>query len=513
MPPYWKGDALSIMENTILRVSNVSKLYPGVRALNDVSLDIKRGEVRAIIGENGAGKSTLVKCIMGVEKPQAGSIKLQYHGNWVTPKNAVEAKAYGMHANYQHVNIAKELSVAENYFLGKMPLRLGLVDWKKVHQESKKIIDRFSLGIDSRARICDLPIAMQAMITISKISVNDELNLVIFDEPTALLENDKVEILYNYIRELKANNVSVIYISHRLEEIMDICDSVTVLKDGAFVTTMDVRDVDKDMLISLMVGRDIHNIYDITHINPGQELIRVENLGKGKCFKDISFSLRSGEILGFFGLIGSGRTEVMRSIFGADPYTSGQVYVKDKPVQIRTPLEAMHQGIGLLPENRHEGGLALELSVKENINMGSFDLISKYSVINLKKETLRAEEYIRNMRIKTPSDTQQVKNLSGGNQQKVVISKLLCRSPEVLIFDEATVGIDVGAKDEIYKLIEKLSSQGKGIILISSYLPEVMGLADRMIIMYKGQIVKELDSQSIRQMEEKDILKIASNYT
>lgn len=500
------------MENTILKVSNLTKLYPGVRALDDISLEINRGEVRAIIGENGAGKSTLVKCIMGVEKPQSGSVKMQYHGKWVTPKNAIEAKEYGMHANYQHVNIAKELSVAENYFLGRMPLKQGIVDWGKAHRESKKIIDQFSLNIDPRSKICDLPIAMQAMVTISKISVNDEINLVIFDEPTALLENEKVEILYKFIRELKANNVSVIYITHRLEEVMSICDTVTVLKDGSYVTTRDVKDVDKDMLISLMVGRNIHNIYDISHSKPGQELLKVENLSNGKRYKNVNFSLRRGEVLGFFGLIGSGRTDVMRSIFGADPYTQGQVFINGQAVQIKNPFDAMQKGIGFLPEDRREGGLALELSVKENINMGSFDLISKFSVISLKKERLRAGQHIKSMRIKTPSDTQQVKNLSGGNQQKVVISKLLCRNPEVLIFDEATVGIDVGAKDEIYKLVEELASQGKGIILISSYLPEVMGLSDRMIVMYKGQVVKELSSSDIKNMEEKDILKIASNY-
>lgn len=499
------------MENTILEVSNVTKLYPGVRALDDVSLTIKRGEVRAIIGENGAGKSTLVKCIMGVEKPQTGIVKVQHKGNWVTPKSAIEAKGYGMHANYQHVNIAKELSVAENYFLGKLPLRHGLVDWNKIYRESQKIIDKFSLDIDPRAKICDLPIALQAMVTISKISVNDELNLVIFDEPTALLENEKVEILYDYIRELKARNVSVVYISHRLEEIMSICDTVTVLKDGTYVTTEEVKNVDKDTLIALMVGRSIQNIYGISRETPGQELLKVADFGDGKCFKDINFTLYRGEVLGFFGLIGSGRTEVMRSVFGVVPHTEGQIYIQGQPVDIKSPFDAMKHGVGYLPENRREGGLALELSVKENINMGSFDMISKYAMISLKKESQRAREVIRNLRIKTPSEIQKVENLSGGNQQKVVIGKLLCRQPEILIFDEATVGIDIGSKDEIFKLIEQLTSQGKGIILISSYLPEVMGLADRMIIMYQGRIVKELSSEEISDLEEKDILKIASN--
>lgn len=499
------------MGDEVLRIQNVSKSYPGVQALKDVSFSINRGEVRAIIGENGAGKSTLIKCIMGVEKPQTGHIEMFYNGNWVTAKSAVEAKSFGMHANYQNVNIAKELSVAENYFLGRMPVRHGIVDWKAVYAMSRKVIDKFALGIDPRAKILELSVAMQAMVTISKISVNDQINLVIFDEPTALLENDKVDILFRYIQELKDQGVSVIYISHRLEEIMVICDSVTVLKDGTYVDTRSVKEVNKDILISMMVGRDIQDMYGIAHAKMGEELLRVHDLNHHKHFRNINFSVHSGEILGFFGLVGSGRSEIMMSLFGADKCTSGEVFVRGKPVAIRSPMDAMRFGIGLLPENRREDGLALELSVKENINMSSYDIISKFSIISLKKEAGRAKEYIEKIRIKTPSQMQPVKNLSGGNQQKVVISKLLCRDPDVLIFDEATVGVDVGAKEEIFKLIEKLAAEGKGIILISSYLPEVMGLADRMIIMYEGEIVGELDGEALKNMEEKDILKIASN--
>lgn len=494
----------------ILKIENVSKIYPGVRALNDVSFTVNKGEVRALIGENGAGKSTMIKCIMGVEQPNEGKIELKYKDKWVSPQNAVEAKDYGMFANYQHVNIAKELSVAENYFMGRLPLKGGLVDWKKISGDSQKVIDKFGLDINPREKISSLPVALQEMVTISKISVNDEINLVIFDEPTALLEDDKVEILYNYIRELKENGVSIIYISHRLEEIMEICDTVTVLKDGTYVDTKDISEVNKDMLVSMMVGRDIDDIYGIKHFTPGDELLRVENLTHKKHFKDINFNVHAGEILGFFGLVGAGRSEIMKCIFGADSVESGSIYVKGEKVNIKNPLEAMKHKIGFIPEDRREEGLAMPLSIKTNINLSSYDMISAAGIINLKKENERANQYQKAIAIKTPSIEQKVENLSGGNQQKVVVSKLLCRDPDVLIFDEPTVGVDVGAKEEIYKLIEQLAEQGKGIILISSYLPEVMGLSDRMIIMSEGEIVGELSKEELEHTEEQGILKTAS---
>lgn len=499
------------VDHTILNIENVSKTYPGVKALNNVSFSIQKGEVRALIGENGAGKSTLIKCIMGVETPDSGKVELQYKGDWVTAKNAIEAKELGMHANYQHVNIAKELSVAENYFLGKMPItKAGFINWKKVNEDSLAILKKFDLDVDPRMMIRELPVAMQEMISISKISVNDEINLVIFDEPTALLENDKVEILYKYIRELKENGVSVIYISHRLEEIIEICDTVTVLKDGTYVDTKAVGELDKDSMVSMMVGRSVEDIYGIRHAQAGEELLRVENMTHETYFKNISFDVHRGEIVGFFGLVGAGRSEVMKCIFGADKLASGSIYIKGKKVSIKNPLDAMKNSIGFIPEDRREEGLALELSIKTNINMSSYDMISTAGFINLGKEDQRAKEYEKKIAIKTPDVLQAVKNLSGGNQQKVVVSKLLCRDPEVLIFDEPTVGVDVGAKEEIYKLMEQLLAEGKGIILISSYLPEVMGLSDRMLIMSDGEIVGEISKEEIVRTEEREVLKIAS---
>lgn len=499
------------MQDTILKVEHVSKFYPGVVALDDVSLELKRGEVRALVGENGAGKSTLIKCIMGVEKPDKGKITMNYDDRWIVNNNALEAQNHGVFANYQHVNIAPFLSIAENYYLGRMPrTRLGTVDWKKAFGDSQKIIDKFELGVNPKAKISELPIAMQAMVTISKISVNDDIRIVIFDEPTALLENEKADILFNYIRELKAQGVSIIYISHRLEEIIDICDSVTVLKDGAYVDTRPVSDVTKDSLISLMVGREMSNIYDIRHMEPGEEVLRLENFSDGKHYTDVGFSLRKGEILGMFGLVGAGRSEVMRGLCGVDRRISGKIYLHSKETDIRSTKDALRAGIGFLTEDRRTDGVALQLPIKQNINMNSYSMIAKGGVISLRTEQDRAVKYARDVNVKTPSIMQLVENLSGGNQQKVVVAKLLCRDPEVLIFDEPTVGVDVGAKQEIYRIVEKLISEGRSVILISSYLPEVMGLSDRLIVMAHGRITAEYGPEELKSLTEEDVLRSAS---
>ncbi|MGL5437633.1 MAG: sugar ABC transporter ATP-binding protein [Lachnospiraceae bacterium] len=498
-------------EEILLKIDGVVKTYPGVQALKGITTTIKKGEVRALVGENGAGKSTLIKCIMGVETPTEGKVEINCNREWKTPKNAIEAKNLGMHANYQHVNIAKDLSIAENYFLGRLPKnKFGAVDWHRINNESRDVIDKFHLNVNPTDVISKLPIAMQAMVTISKISVNENIRLVIFDEPTALLENEKVATLFNYIKELKENGVSVIYISHRLEEIMEICDTVTIMRDGTYVETKDIKDVDKDYLISRMVGRTMVDIYNIERQKPGKELLRVEHL-TGKQFQDVSFNLRAGEILGFFGLVGAGRSEVMRAIFGVDKIKSGEVYLRGKRVTIQSSKDAMLQGIGFLTEDRRHDGLALQQNVELNTNMYSYDMISKGPIISLKKERQRAEEYKVKIGIKTPSIKQCVSNLSGGNQQKVVIAKLLCRDPEVLIFDEPTVGVDVGAKDEIFKIIEGLTKQGKGVIIVSSYLPEAMGLADRLVVMSEGYVTGIIETEELKQIQEEDVLRMASD--
>lgn len=502
---------MHMVEDTILKIENISKFYPGVTALNDVSFTVKKGEIRALVGENGAGKSTLIKCIMGVERPDEGRILMNYDGEWIENTDALQAQEHGVHANYQSVNIAPDLSIAENYYLGRQPKnKFGLVDWAKMKENSQKVIDHFQLHVEPNDQIRTLPIAMQAMVTISKISVNEDIRLVIFDEPTALLENDKVDVLFKFIDELKKSGVSIIYISHRLEEIIQICDSVTVLKDGVFVDTKPIEDVTKDSLIAMMVGREMTDIYEIAHPKRGGELLRVEGFSDTKHFKDIGFTLYHGEVLGFVGLVGAGRSEVMRALYGVEKRLSGDVFIEGKKVSIDKPSDALKNGIGFLTEDRRADGLALQLPVKININMNSYEMIAKSGIISLSKETARAKDYTKRIGVKTPSIQQLVENLSGGNQQKVVIAKLLCRDPEILIFDEPTVGVDVGAKAEIYKLIEQLTAQGRGVILISSYLPEVMGLSDRLIVMSQGKITAEFDKQALKTLREEDVLKKAS---
>ena len=494
----------------ILKIEHVTKRFPGVVALKDVSFSVRQGECHALVGENGAGKSTLIKAIMGVHHVDEGNIKVLYNGKYISPQNAIEAKQLGLYANYQHVNFANGLSVGENYFLGRQPRnKLGLVDWKTVYSKSRKILDEFKLhDIDEKMPIGKLPLALREMVTISAILAHDNIQLVIFDEPTAQLEDDKVEQLFDFIHELKRRNISVIYITHRLEEIPRICDRVSVLKDGSYVTTKDVKDVTSDDLITLMIGREIGDIYYFEHGTPGAEALRVDKLTQPGKYKDISFSVRNGEILGFFGLVGSGRSEVMRAIFGADKFESGDIYLKGKKVKLNTPLEAMKAGVGLVPEDRQKEGLALGLTVKHNINLNSYDLICKYGLVNGKRETERAEEYVRKISIKTPSIQQTARNLSGGNQQKIVISKLLCRDLDVFIFDEPTVGIDVKAKQEIYQLIGELVNQGKAVIVVSSYLPEVIGLSDRIVVFSEGRVSGILEQRE--QMTEETILKLAS---
>lgn len=501
-------------EDIVLKVENISKSYPGVKALQNVSLTIRKGEIRALLGENGAGKSTLIKCIMGVEKADEGTISINCDGVWKKPQSVAESKACGMYANYQNVNIARELSIAENYFLGCAPTtKFGTVNWKLMNQESQKIIDKFEMDVNPSEKISELPVALQEMVTISKISVNEDLRLVIFDEPTALLENDKVEILYKYIRELKSQDVSIIYISHRLEELMEICDTVTILKDGQYVDTKKIVEVDKDILVSLMVGREVGELYNIEHTESGKELLCVKNVSSSNMFKNVSFELHEGEILGFAGLVGAGRSEVMRAVFGAEKLDEGEIYIKGNKVEIKTPRDAIKNGIGFLTEDRRFDGLALPLSVKINTNMYSYDAISRAGIVDRQKEKLRAEEYKEKIGVKTPNIEQCVENLSGGNQQKVVIAKLLCRNPDILIFDEPTVGVDVGAKQEIYKIMEMLIKQGKGIILISSYLPEVMGLSDRMVVMAEGHVAGVLNREELKVVTEEDVLRIASSIT
>lgn len=489
----------------VVEMKKINKEFPGVKALTDVDLDIRKGEVHALVGENGAGKSTIIKILMGVYSKTSGEIYLD--GKKVVFKNPLQAQQAGLAAVYQDINLAQHLSVAENFFMGKLPkTRYKTVDFKKMYKETKEVLDFLEVHVDPRMPIKHLSVAQQEMISIGK-AYHQNAKVIIFDEPTALLTNDETEQLFKIIRLLKEKKVSIIYISHRLEEIFEISDRVTVLKDGVKMGTLNTKETNQDELIRLMVGRDVDDMYEIEKPIPTDTVLRVENLSREGEFEDISFDVKKGEIFGIYGLVGSGRTEIVKCIFGANSKDRGAIYLKGKEVDFRSPKDAIESGIALLPENRKTEGLAMTLSVATNINMVATENFSKNGIIDNRKSYEVAEKYVKALRTKTPSIHQVVKNLSGGNQQKIVISKWLAKGSDIFIFDEPTVGVDVGAKREIYKILEELLKEGKSIILISSYLPEIMALADRMMVLYEGKQMGILDKT---EYSEEDILRLAS---
>ena len=492
-------------ENTFVQMEKICKNFPSVKALDDVSIAFKQGEIHAIVGENGAGKSTLIKILMGVYPETSGEIYIE--GEKANITDPVKSKSLGLSAVYQDVTIAGDLTVAENFFLGNIPKnKMGLVKWRTMYEVAQKALDTLNIEVDARALVKDLPVAKQEMVVIAKKNF-DKSKLMIFDEPTALLANEEVQELFKIIRQLKSEGAAIVYISHRLEEIFEICDVVTVLKDGKLVDTMAVSETNEEDLIAKMVGRTIEDMYSIEHCKAGDKIFEVKGLTKEGVFKDISFDVRKGEILGFFGLVGSGRTEIMRAIFGADKYDAGEVTINQESLKIKNPTDAIKSGIGFLPEDRKMQGLTLEMNVKENVNLASYPDISKLGLINLIQENTNASEFIEKLRVVTPSVSQKVLNLSGGNQQKVVMAKWLCKDSSIFIFDEPTVGIDVGAKTEIYKLLQELLERGNAVIMISSYLPEIMGIADRIAVVSEGKIMGFVERPDF---DEEELLKLAS---
>jgi len=488
-----------------VRMENICKDFPSVKALQDVSITFNTGEIHAIVGENGAGKSTLIKILMGVFRETSGVIYIE--GTKVDISNPVVSRSLGLSAVYQDVTIAGDLTVAENFFLGNIPKnKLGLVRWGYMYEVAQKALDALNIKVDAHSLVKDLPVGQQEMVVIAKKNF-DRSKVMIFDEPTALLANEEVRELFKIIRQLKNEGAAIVYITHRLEEIFELCDVVTVLKDGKWVDTLPVSKTTEDELISKMVGRTIEDMYSIQHFEQGEKVLEVKNLSKMGEFENINFKLHKGEILGFFGLIGSGRTEIMRSIFGADMLDSGEVVVNGKKRSIKSPVDAINLGIGFLPEDRKTQGLTLEMSVKENINLASYSEISNLGLINLKQEQLNANEYVNKLRVVTPGINQKVLNLSGGNQQKVVVGKWLCKNSSIFIFDEPTVGIDVGAKTEIYKLFQELLKDGNAVIMISSYLPEIMGITDKIVVISEG---KYMGTVARSDYDEEELLKMAS---
>lgn len=496
----------------LVKLVDIKKEFPGVKALKGVSLEILPGEVHGLVGENGAGKSTLIKIMMGAHTATSGEIYIDGERQHI--HNPQQAKALGLGAVYQDVTLAPHLTVAENFFLGCQPRKGGLVDWKTMYRSVQKTLDELNIRVSAKARINELTIGQQEMVTIAKV-VYQNAKVIVFDEPTALLANEEVQLLFNMIGQLREKGYGIVYISHRMEEIFELCDRVTVIKDGTYVDTVKTSDVCEDKLVQMMVGRDVEDLYNLQRPDMGECVLEVNGLTRKGSFENISFSVHRGEIFGMFGLVGAGRTEVCRAIFGADPYEAGEVTILGKSVHHRHPMEAIENSIAFLTEDRKKEGLCLGLSVEKNVNLASYPMISRSGIINLKKERQRAEEYRKALAIKTPSVQQLCKNLSGGNQQKVVIAKWLCRDSDVFIFDEPTVGVDVGAKVEIYRLMGELLQQGKAIILVSSYLPEVMGLSDRMLVMSEGKsmgiVEKDQYYTEDGRLNEEYVLRKASN--
>lgn len=482
----------------VLEMRGIAKAYPGVVALHSVDFSVLPGEVHALIGENGAGKSTLMKILAGADTKDSGQIFIDGKESHIdTPQ---EAMRLGVSIIYQEFNLVPYMNAAENIFLGREPASVvpGLIDFGRMYSDAEKIIDELGVALDVRTPMNHLSVAQQQMVEIAK-ATSRQSRIIAMDEPSATLTDHELENLFGLIRRLKAEGVSIIYISHRLEEIFEIADRVTVLRDGELVATKDIAETNRADIIRMMVGRELSDSIPKIAAEARDVALEVRNLNRAGVLHDINFQVRSGEILGIAGLVGAGRTEVARAIFGADPIDSGQIIMNGKPVTIHSPRRAISLGIGLVSEDRKALGLVLGMAVRENISLANLGVLSRLGFIKRRKEREIAESYVKDVLIKTPSIEQAVQNLSGGNQQKVVLAKWLFTKSKVLIFDEPTRGIDVGAKTEIYQLMNRLAAQGVAIIMISSELPEVLGMSDRTLVMHEGRIAGELSGKDATQ--------------
>lgn len=479
------------MDNAnVLEIRKVSKSFPGVKALNSVDLELKKGEVLGILGENGAGKSTLIKILSGVYRKDSGEIYIE--GEKIEIDSPDKAKKLGVRVIYQELNIMEHLSVIENIFLGELPTKkiIPIVDWKKIKSEGIKILTKLNINIDPDLTGADLTVAQRQLIEIAR-AVAKKSKILIMDEPSAALGDEEVTMLFQIINELKKSGVSIIYITHKIGEIFKITDRVCVLRDGEKVGVCETREVDQDKLVFMMVGRKIEEMYPKTEITLGENVLEVNGFNRGRYFKDISFNLRKGEILAIFGLVGSGRRRLIMSLFGAAPKDSGELRLYGKKINIKEPSDSRNSLIGLVPADRKRQGLCLSLSVANNLTLSNIKDLGTNVFISKKIEKEKAEKFVKDLNIKTPSIYTICGSLSGGNQQKVVIAKWLESGSNILILDEPTRGIDVGSKVEIYKIMEDLCLKGNSIIMLSSELPEVLGVADRIIVMNKGRIISE----------------------
>ena len=480
------------MGDIILKMNRIDKSFPGVHALDHVNLEVRKGEVLALMGENGAGKSTLMKVLTGIYKKDEGSIV--YEGKEVEFTNPKDAQEAGIVIVHQELNMMNHLTVAQNIFIGREAMSGKLINDKKMNEEAEKLFQKLNIKIDPSEKMGNLTVGKQQMCEIAK-AISHDAKVIVFDEPSAALTEAEIEELFKIIRDLRDKQLGIVYISHRMDEIKVITDRVTVMRDGGYVGTLITKESTKDDIINMMVGRVIYEDPKTQSNVPKDApvVLKVEHLNAGKMVRDVSFELHKGEILGFSGLMGAGRTETARALFGADPMDSGDIYVNGQKVTIKSPMDAVKCGIGYLSEDRKRYGIVVQKSVAENSTMVDLDNYVSGIFINKKKENEVALQYVKSLKTKTPSVDQLVVNLSGGNQQKVVIAKWLIRNCDILIFDEPTRGIDVGAKSEIYHLMNELAKQGKSIIMISSEMTEILRMSDRIVVMCEGRKTGELD--------------------
>ena len=478
------GDAA----DNILEVHSVSKTFPGVKALDDVSLTLRRGEVLALVGENGAGKSTLTKILSGIHRADPGSGAIVLDGNEVEFPNSHEAKAHGLVTIYQELSLVPGLTVAENIFLGNLPrTKRGLIDWKTLNQRAHEIMSELGLEIQPTEIVGNISISRQQMVEIAR-AHSQGTKIIIFDEPTSSLTENEKDILFENIRRLKEKGVAIIYITHKMDEVFEISDRVAVLRDGKNSGGLDTAEAKLDDIIHLMIGRVVDDYFHKNAAEKGEEVLRVEGLTKHGLFEDINLSVRAGEVVGLYGLVGAGRSEVAETVFGGRSSDAGTIYVNGRPVRIRSTKDAVAAGMGFVPEDRKEQGLILQMTCRDNTSIAKLPWINSLGFVDRSAERSIFDEYKDKLSISTPSPTQRVIKLSGGNQQKIVIAKWMSLNPRVLILDEPTRGIDVGSKAEIHKLIARLAESGIAVLVISSEMPEIMGVSDRIVAMREGRV-------------------------
>ena len=496
------------MNEIIVSMENISKTFPGVKALDNVRFELKSGEVMALLGENGAGKSTLMKILSGVYTRDAGG-KMEIFGKEYGDLTPKQAQAAGVAIIHQELNMCRHLTVAENMFLGREKCQGGILRQSDMEDEAKKILDELKIDLDPKEIVGNLPVSKQQMVEIAK-ALSIHAKILIMDEPTSALTSREIEDLFRIIHQLKAAGCGIVYISHRLEELQHIVDRVTIMRDGQYILTNDFKAMTMDEIIANMVGREIKEKFPRVEAEKGEKIFEVKNLNAGKMVRNINFELYAGEIVGFAGLMGAGRTETTRAIFGIDPKESGEIILDGKEVKVTCPKDAIKAGIVLAPEDRKKDGLCTKLSIRQNIALPNLDLLcSKMGIVSRKKEDEMCRKAVENLTIKTPNVETDAANLSGGNQQKVVVGKWLARNSRVVIFDEPTRGIDVAAKVEIYNLMNDLKKQGVAVMFASSEMPEVMGVADRIIVMCDGKITGEVMAKETSQNE---ILTLATKF-